>query len=76
MNQTQRAAFLTVAADTLYFLDSLDESRLQAIVTSIGRALAPGGLCLVANHYFSRATGTSGCSAASTRRSRARPAWS
>ncbi len=43
---------LVVVADTLYYLDRLDGPSLQQTVAGIVRTLAPGGLCLVANHYF------------------------
>ncbi len=43
---------LVVVADTLYYLDHVDDLSLKAVVARIARLLAPGGLCLVANHYF------------------------
>ena len=43
---------LVVVADTLYYLDAVDELSLARIVERIARLLSPGGLCLVANHYF------------------------
>ena len=43
---------LVVVADTLYYLDSVDDASLKAVATSIGRLLTPGGICLLANHYF------------------------
>lgn len=43
---------LVVVADTLYYLDSVDDASLKAVATVIGRLLAPGGICLLANHYF------------------------
>ncbi len=43
---------LVVVADTLYYLDAVDDFSLKTVVASIARLLAPGGLCLVANHYF------------------------
>lgn len=46
---------LVVVADTLYYLDATDELSLATIASRIARLLAPGGLCLVANHYFFRA---------------------
>ena len=43
---------LVVVADTLYYLDAVDDFSLKTVVSRIARLLAPGGLCLVANHYF------------------------
>lgn len=43
---------LVVVADTLYYLDNLDDRSLKTLVLRIARLLAPGGICLVANHYF------------------------
>jgi SAM-dependent methyltransferase len=43
---------LVVVADTLYYLDAVDEESLKTVVAQIAGLLAPGGLCLVANHYF------------------------
>lgn len=43
---------LVVVADTLYYLDDLDDPRLKSIAARIALLLAPGGLCLLANHYF------------------------
>ncbi len=43
---------LVLVADTLYYLDEVDDVSLRQIVARIARLLAPGGLCLVANHYF------------------------
>jgi SAM-dependent methyltransferase len=43
---------LVVIADTLYYLDHVDDGSLKALVMRIAKLLAPGGLCLVANHYF------------------------
>jgi SAM-dependent methyltransferase len=43
---------LVVVADTLYYLDAVDDFSLKTVVARIARLLAPGGLCLVANHYF------------------------
>ena len=43
---------LVLVADTLYYLDAVDDPSLHRIVARIARLLAPGGLCLVANHYF------------------------
>ena len=43
---------LVVLADTLYYLDDVGDANLKRIATLIGGLLAPGGLCLLANHYF------------------------
>ena len=42
---------LVVVADVLYYLVALAPERLDAIAGRIARLLAPGGLCLLANHY-------------------------
>lgn len=43
---------LVVVADTLYYLDDVDDASLKAVAALIGGLLAPGGICLLANHYF------------------------
>jgi SAM-dependent methyltransferase len=43
---------LVIVADTLYYLDSVESESLATVVARIAGLLAPGGLCLVANHYF------------------------
>lgn len=44
---------LVVLADTLYYLPGpLDDALLDRLATRIARLLSPGGLCLLANHYF------------------------
>jgi 2-polyprenyl-3-methyl-5-hydroxy-6-metoxy-1,4-benzoquinol methylase len=43
---------LVVIADTLYYLSPLDDSRLKAISARVADLLMPGGICLLANHFF------------------------
>lgn len=43
---------LVVVADTLYYLDRVDDRSLKTVAARIARLLTPGGLCLLANHYF------------------------
>lgn len=43
---------LVVVADTLYYLDRLDDASFKAAAILVADLLAPGGLCLLANHYF------------------------
>ncbi len=43
---------LIVIADTLYYLDRVDDANLKAVAMLIGSLLTPGGICLLANHYF------------------------
>lgn len=44
---------LVVLADTLYYLPPpLSDEALKAIALRVATLLAPGGLCLLANHYF------------------------
>jgi SAM-dependent methyltransferase len=43
---------LVVVADTLYYLDHVDDVSLKNLAMRIARLLAPGGICLIANHYF------------------------
>lgn len=43
---------LVVVADTLYYLDRVDDPSLKAVAARIARLLTPDGLCLLANHYF------------------------
>ncbi len=50
---------LITVADVLYYVSPLETPLLKTLVDRIARLLAPGGLCLVANHYFFRADGES-----------------
>jgi SAM-dependent methyltransferase len=43
---------LVVVADTIYYLDKTDDMSLKAIATRIAALVAPGGMCLIANHFF------------------------
>lgn len=44
---------LVVLADTLYYLPPpLTDAALKAVALRIAALLAPGGLCLLANHFF------------------------
>jgi SAM-dependent methyltransferase len=44
---------LLVIADTLYYLPPpLQDSTLKALAQRFARLLRPGGVCLLANHYF------------------------
>lgn len=43
---------LVVVADVLYYLSPLDMPTLTSAVHQIADMLSPGGICLVANHYF------------------------
>lgn len=43
---------LVVVADTLYYLSPLDDDLLKALSTRIANLLVPGGVCLLANHFF------------------------
>jgi SAM-dependent methyltransferase len=43
---------LVVIADTLYYLDQVDDLSLKRVAGRIARLLAPGGVCVLANHYF------------------------
>jgi SAM-dependent methyltransferase len=45
---------LVVVADVLYYLSPLDSRLLKTIAARIADLLAPGGICLLANHYFFR----------------------
>lgn len=43
---------LVALADTLYYLPSpISDDALKAAAARVGRLLAPGGMCLLANHY-------------------------
>jgi len=47
---------LLVIADTLYYLPPpLQDTTLKALAQRLARLLRPGGVCLLANHYFSGA---------------------
>jgi SAM-dependent methyltransferase len=47
---------LLVVADTLYYLPPpLQDITLKALAQRMARLLRPGGVCLLANHYFSGA---------------------
>ncbi len=43
---------LVVIADTLYYLDGVDDLSLKNVAARVARLLVPGGICLLANHYF------------------------
>jgi SAM-dependent methyltransferase len=43
---------LVVVADMLYYLDDVSDPSLKAVAARIARLVSPGGLVLVANHYF------------------------
>ena len=43
---------LIILADTLYYVDPLTDARLKRIACNIASKLTPGGLMLVANHFF------------------------
>ena len=43
---------LVVVADTLYYLSPLGDELLKTITARVANLLAPGGMCLLANHFF------------------------
>jgi SAM-dependent methyltransferase len=43
---------LVVLADVLYYLAPFNDAVLGSVADRVARLLAPGGLCLLANHYF------------------------
>ncbi len=43
---------LIVVADTLYYLAPLSDDLLKALSARLADLLMPGGLCLLANHFF------------------------
>ena len=45
---------LVVLADVLYYLSPLSDARLEEIIAMAVKATTPGGLILLANHYFGR----------------------
>jgi SAM-dependent methyltransferase len=50
---------LVMIADTLYYLQRpITDAVLKAMALRIATLLAPGGLCLLANHYFFSSAGT------------------
>ncbi len=46
---------LVVLADTLYYLRPMSDALLKRLATRTASLLAPGGICLLANHFFSGA---------------------
>ena len=46
---------LVVLADTLYYLQPLDDAVLKRLALRVAALLAPGGVLLLANHFFSGA---------------------
>lgn len=46
---------LVVLADTLYYLRPMDDLLLKRLALRVARLLEPGGVCLLANHFFSGA---------------------
>lgn len=45
---------LVVVADVLYYLSPTDDETLKAIAVYVATLLAPGGMCMLVNHYFFR----------------------
>jgi SAM-dependent methyltransferase len=43
---------LVVIADTLYYLSPIDDALLQRLAHRVAELLAPGGLCVLVNHFF------------------------
>ncbi len=43
---------LVLLADTLYYLSPLDDATLERMALRVADLLAPGGLCVLVNHYF------------------------
>ena len=43
---------LVVIADTLYYMDAVDDMSLKTVAARVADLLAPGGICLMANHFF------------------------
>jgi predicted TPR repeat methyltransferase len=43
---------LVVVADVLYYLQPMTDPVLKAMAMRIRRLLRPGGICVVANHFF------------------------
>ena len=43
---------LVVVADVLYYLSPLDDALLKTTALRISELLAPGGVCMLVNHYF------------------------
>jgi hypothetical protein len=39
-------------ADTLYYLSPLDDATLERMALRVADLLAPGGVCVLVNHYF------------------------
>ncbi len=46
---------LIVVADAFYYLSPLDDELLKTLSTRVAALLAPGGVCMLANHFFFRA---------------------
>ncbi len=46
---------LVVLADTLYYLSPMDDALLKRLALRVQRLLIHGGVCLLANHFFSGA---------------------
>jgi len=43
---------LVVIADPLYYMDDVGDMSLKTVACRVADLLAPGGLCLMANHFF------------------------
>lgn len=54
-NVFDRRFDLVAIADVLYYVSPLDDAVLKAIAMRIATLLTPGGICMLANHYFVRA---------------------
>jgi predicted TPR repeat methyltransferase len=52
-SESEASFDLIVLADTLYYIHPLTDERLKSIVATLAAKLAPGGLLLLVNHFFS-----------------------
>lgn len=43
---------LIVVSDVLYYLSPLSDATLKQVAARLSQMLSPGGLCLIANHFF------------------------
>jgi len=51
-HELDRRFDLVVIADMLYYLSPLDNELLKTLACRVADLLAPGGICLIANHFF------------------------
>jgi len=51
-NRLDQMFDLVTIADSIYYISPMSDDLLKKIASRVSRLLTPGGVCLLANHYF------------------------